>query len=182
MGSSAITSAGRPARARAIAVRCCSPPDSWFGRCREPVAEPDPLQGRLGQLPALGELAAPVEQAVGDVVQHAEPVEQEELLEDEPSWRARRPESCGVGHRRGVLSGDADRPGGGPFQRAHHVQQGALARPGRADDGDQLAGVDPQVDAGESQDRWVAGVLLDDIDQLQDRQRHGSRARPVGDR
>src|SRR5579859_442332 len=47
------------------------------------VAEPDPLDGRLGQPAALGGPPAPVEQAVGDVVEHGQPVEQEELLEDE---------------------------------------------------------------------------------------------------
>ena len=32
VGSSAMTRAGRPAKARAMAVRCCSPPESWLGR------------------------------------------------------------------------------------------------------------------------------------------------------
>src|SRR5579872_1497547 len=48
-----------------------------------PVAEADAVDGRLGQSPALGQPSAPVQQAVGDVVEHAEAVEQEELLEDE---------------------------------------------------------------------------------------------------
>ena len=72
---------------------------------------------------------------------------------------------------RGVLPGDADHPAGGPFQGAHDVEEGALARSGRADDGDQLAGVDPQAHPGQGDHRRVAGVLLDDVDQLQDRSR-----------
>ena len=36
-----------------------------------------------GQFAAIGQLSAAVEQSVGDVVEHAETVEQEELLEDE---------------------------------------------------------------------------------------------------
>ena len=72
--------------------------------------------------------------------------------------------------------GDADHAAGGPLEGAHHVQQGALARPGRADDGDQLALVDPQVDAGQGHDRRVAGVLLDHVDQLEDRRRRGRPA------
>ena len=32
-GSSISSSAGRRASARAIATRCCIPPDSWLGRC-----------------------------------------------------------------------------------------------------------------------------------------------------
>ena len=58
-----------------MAVRCCSPPESWFGRCREAVAEPDPLDRRRGEPPPIGQRAAPVEQALGDVVEHAEAVE-----------------------------------------------------------------------------------------------------------
>ena len=181
VGSSAMTRAGRPARARAMAVRCCSPPDSWLGRCPMPVAEPDPLDGRLGQPAALGDPAAAVEQAVGDVVEHAEAVEQEELLEDEAQSPGPQARQLLVGHGRGVLAGDADHAAGGPLQGAHDVQQGALARPRRADDGDQLALVDPQADAGQGHDRWVAGVLLDHVDQLQDRRRRG-RPRRTADR
>ena len=36
--------------------------------------------------------------------------------------------------------------------------------------------VDPQVDAGEGHDRRVAGVLLDHVDQLQDRRPRGDLA------
>ena len=41
VGSSAKTIAGRPARARATATRCCWPPESSVGPVAEPVAEPD---------------------------------------------------------------------------------------------------------------------------------------------
>src|SRR5580692_10006654 len=41
------------------------------------VTEPDPLDGRLGQPAPLGGPPAPVEQALGDVVEHGQPVEQE---------------------------------------------------------------------------------------------------------
>ena len=34
VGSSASTTCGAPATARAIATRCRSPPDSWVGRAR----------------------------------------------------------------------------------------------------------------------------------------------------
>jgi hypothetical protein len=47
-----------------------------------------------------------------------------------------------------VLAGDAHHARRGSFERAHHVKECALARTGRADDGDQLALVDPQIDAG----------------------------------
>src|SRR5580704_14007381 len=133
------------------------------------VAEPDPLDGRLGQPTALSGPPAPVEQAVGDVVEHGQPVEQEELLEDEAEAPGPQARQLRVGHGRGVLPGDADHAAGGSFEGAHHVQQGALARPGRADDGDQLALADPQIDAGQGADRRVTGVFLYHASQLQDR-------------
>ena len=154
-----------------MAVRCCSPPDSWFGRCRRRWPSPTRSIADLGQPPPIGQPAAPVEQAVGDVVEHAEAVEQEELLEDEAEAPGPQARQLLVGHGRGVLSGDADHAARGSLEGAHHVEQGALARPGRADDGDQLALVDPQVDAGQRHDRRVAGVLLDHVDQLEDRRR-----------
>ena len=40
VGSSAHTTAGRCTSARATATRCCSPPDSWPGRCRARSASP----------------------------------------------------------------------------------------------------------------------------------------------
>ena len=46
VGSSASSSVGSPTRARAIATRCCSPPESWPGRWLEPVPEPDRLERR----------------------------------------------------------------------------------------------------------------------------------------
>ena len=47
VGSSASTIAGCPTRARAIATRCRSPPDSWVGRACSRSGEPDRGQ-RLG--------------------------------------------------------------------------------------------------------------------------------------
>ena len=120
---------------------------------------------------ALGQPPASVEQAVGDVVEHAQAVEEEELLEDEAEAPGAQPRELGVGHGRGVLPGDADDAAAGPFEGAHHVEQGALARPRRTDDGDQFALVDAQVDAGQGHDRGVAGVLLHHVDQLEDRRR-----------
>jgi hypothetical protein len=39
-GSSISSSAGLRARARAIATRCCIPPESWLGRCEAKSASP----------------------------------------------------------------------------------------------------------------------------------------------
>jgi hypothetical protein len=86
---------------------------------------------------ALGDRPAPVRQAVGDVVEHAEAVEQEELLEDEAEAARPQPGQLRIGHDRGVLTGDPDHAAARSFQGSHHMQKRALARPGRSDDGDQ---------------------------------------------
>jgi hypothetical protein len=44
------------------------------------------------------------------------------------------------------LPGDTHHAGGRPLQGAHDVQQSALAGSRWADDGDQFARIDPQVD------------------------------------
>src|SRR5580692_185499 len=139
------------------------------------VAHPDPFEGRLCQPAALGGPPAPVEQAVGDVVEHGQAVEQEELLEDEAEAPGTQARQLRVRHGRGVLPGDPDPAACRPFEGAHHVQQGALARPGRADDGDQLALVDPQADASQGHDRRVARILLHHVGQLKDTHRTGIR-------
>ena len=54
VGSSASTTGGAPATARAIATRCRSPPDSWVGRAAARCAEPDPVQRVRRQPPPLG--------------------------------------------------------------------------------------------------------------------------------
>ena len=52
VGSSARISDGSVTRARAIATRCCWPPDSSVGRCSNRSARPDPFQRRRGPPPA----------------------------------------------------------------------------------------------------------------------------------
>ena len=41
VGSSANTTYGRDAKARAHATRCCCPPDSSLGRCEQPITQSD---------------------------------------------------------------------------------------------------------------------------------------------
>ena len=62
------------------------------------------------------------------------------------------------------------------------MQQRALARPRRTDDGDQFTLVDAQIDAGQGDDGRVAGVLFDHVDQLEDRRRRMRLAAGRGER
>ena len=64
---------------------------------------------------------------------------QEELLEHEADPGGPQRGQLPVGELGHVEAGDPHVAGAGPVQAAHQVQQGGLARPRRADDGDQLA-------------------------------------------
>ena len=151
-----------------------------MGRCPARWLRPTRSDRSRRQLASRRGPAAPIKQAVGDVVEDAEPVQQEELLEDEAQPPGPQARELVVGHVRGVLPGDADLAAGGPLQGAHDVQEGALSRPRWTDDRDELAGVHAETHPGEGHDRRVAGVLLDDVDQLENRSRGSSLGKGPG--
>ena len=176
VGSSASTTGGPPTTARAIATRWRSPPESWVGRARGRVREPDPRQRRGGRSAPLVAADPGVEQPVGHVVEHGLVLGKEELLEHEAD--PRRPQ-CGqlpVGHPGDVQAGDAHRAGGRPVQGAHQVQQRGLARPGRADDGGQLPGAHCQAHLVQCRHRRRPGVHLGHLLKFQYRNRCGPAA------
>ena len=84
VGSSASTIAGRPTSARAIATRCRSPPDSCVGRAPAGAPSPTPASASAARPRRSRAGDAGVEQPVGDVVERARVLGEEELLEDEP--------------------------------------------------------------------------------------------------
>ena len=98
VGSSARTIAGLPASARAIATRWRSPPESWVGRAAAAMREADLAERLVRALASLGERHAGVEQPVGDVVERALVLGQEELLEDEADARRAQRRELPVGH------------------------------------------------------------------------------------
>ena len=51
VGSSASSSDGSVTRARAMATRCCWPPDSSLGWCSSRLAKADALEGGCGEFP-----------------------------------------------------------------------------------------------------------------------------------
>ena len=163
VGSSAKTIRGSPTSARAIAVRWRSPPDSSDGRW--PTRWPRPTRSSAARARSRRSFAADarVEQAARHVVERRQPVEQVELLKDEAhAPRAQRRELV-VGGRGGVDAVDRDVAGRRAVERAHDLQQRRLARARRAEDRDELAAGDVEVDAAQRVD--VPGVLLDDAAQ-----------------
>ena len=67
----------------------------------------------------------------------------------------------------GVAAAIDDLPSGGSVQEAQQIEEGALAHPGVAQDGQDLPGQDREVDAPEDWDRvTVDAVLLLEADGL----------------
>ena len=75
-----------------------------------------------------------------------EVLEQEELLEDHAEAVRAQAGQPAVGQALDRVAGDAHRAGGRPVQAGGEIEQRGLAGAGRADDGDQLAAADGQVD------------------------------------
>ena len=76
-----------------------------------------------------------VEQPVGDVVERALVLGEEELLEDEADPGRPQRDELPVATAGDVEAGDADRARGRPVEGAHQVEQRRLARARRPDDG-----------------------------------------------
>ena len=85
VGSSARISSGSLTSARAMATRCCWPPESWFGVWWRAIAEPDRVQQLERLLVPLGapQAAAVVEQRQLDVLERGGARQQVEALEHE---------------------------------------------------------------------------------------------------
>src|SRR5215217_4202814 len=122
------------------------------------VGEADPVQVLAGD--ADGFLLGALEYAPlgdGEVLQRREMREQVERLEDHADLAAYRVDvDIRVGH---LHPTDEDLPRGGLLQAVDAAQQGRLAGPGGADDTDDLAEVQAQVDA--SEDLQAAEVLVE---------------------
>ncbi len=116
------------------------------------------LRERLDELVCLGGacgglylVSRRVRAAVGDVGRHRVG-EEEALLEDDPDPAPERLE----GEPADVVAVDANRTGAGVVEARHEHGGRRLPAPGRADEGDRLAGLDAEIEAGED----VAGAVI----------------------
>ena len=82
-GSSSSSRPGEVASARASAMRCCCPPESWPGYFAAAVGQADQRQQLVDARPDRVAALAPVDEAVGDVVGDREVREQRVRLEDD---------------------------------------------------------------------------------------------------
>ena len=128
VGSSATSSSGRPMTARAIAIRCCSPPDSVGGLASARPSEPDPgqhLAHRRRDL-ALGHARHPQRQR--DIVVGAQVREQAEILEHHPDPAAEARQAL-ARERHRILAEQAGSAAGRALRQIQQLQQRGLARP-----------------------------------------------------
>lgn len=148
-GSSISITRGSPISDRHSDTRCCMPPESLVRQALLEAAE----AGQVQQLP--GPLAvprpAPAEDLdrEQDVVQHRAPGQQGGPLEQHGDVAA------GLGDRR---AGHGDLALGDRQQPGDHAEQGGLAAAGAAEDGDELALRDVEVDAAQRLDAARAAV------------------------
>ncbi len=132
VGSSAKTTAGSLISARAIATRCCWPPESsagrWSRRSARPTDVDQPVEAALVGV-AAGEL-----QRQEDVLARVEHRQQVEELEDEADLVAAQLGELGVVERPEVDAVDDDGPRGRAVEAREAVHQRRLARARRAHD------------------------------------------------
>ena len=153
VGSSAKTTVGRETSARAIATRCCWPPESSAGRCLRRCGEADAVEQVLEEL-RIGLLAGDRERQQ-DVLLGREHRQQVEELEDEADVLAAQERHGAIGQRADVLARDLDLPGGRLVERREQVHQGRLARARRPHHGHQLAAVHLQRHPAQRVDRGL---------------------------
>ena len=145
-----------PTSARAIATRCCWPPDSWLGVVVGAVGEVDLLQRAQRAPVALAAGDALVHQRHLDVLQRGGPRQQVEALEHEADHPAAHVGELGAGQPRHVLAVEQVAAAGGLVEAAHDVHHRGLAGARRPHDRDRRAGVDRQVDAAQRVDEVIA--------------------------
>ena len=144
VGSSAKTMRGLLTSARAMAARCCWPPESWLGRCLARFARSTRFSASRARWRRSLAGDAAVDHRQLDILHHVQLGQQVEELEHEPDLPVA---DGGKLPRRGVLDHHAvelDRAFGGRIQAAQDVHQRGLAAAGRADDRDELALLDVQ--------------------------------------
>ncbi len=159
VGSSKSITLGSIASDRAIATRCCWPPESWAGYFSRLLGDPDSLEQLHGALLSVC-LARPCEPSLGPSVTFSRIVLWANRLNDwktmptsARSW-ARALPSSGSG-----LAVDRDRARLEGVEPVDRTAERRLARPGWTDDHDDLTFADREVDVFEHVQ--LAEVLVD---------------------
>ncbi len=139
MGSSARITLGSPISARAMATRCCWPPESSRGRWLGPVGEPDPLEVLPRPAVALAPRHALVVERQGDVLDRGLEGDQVEGLEDEAEELAPEHRGARLGEVLHQLAVERVLALVVVVEEPEHVEEGRLAGARGAHDRHQLA-------------------------------------------
>ena len=134
VGSSAKSTRGRLAKARAIATRCCSPPDNWAGKWSARAASPT-RSSRTRPREAASEIAAQLERD-RDVLERGQRRDELKALEHEAYLFSA--ELCPriFGERAEVDAVDQDRAPRRGVESCEQAEQRRFAASGGADDRD----------------------------------------------
>ena len=171
VGSSASTSRGSPASARAIATRWAWPPDSSSGSCVGELREPEHLERAGRAQPRLG-VGARRRARSGSATFSTTSSGGSRL----GPWKTT---ATGPGRSRSPSAGHVTRPTVGRVEPGEQVQQRRLAGPGRPDERDPRAGVDLEVDRLHRDRRGVAGAVRATLRLRSGRAGQRSREPPV---
>src|ERR1019366_9296376 len=167
--SSASSRPGELISARAIATRCCWPPESWPGVLRSRSPRPNSLSAPRARWPGGG-----VEQRQRNVLERAGAGQKIEALEHEAQAFAAQPRALGLAQAGDVGALKIIMPAARPVETAEHRHKRRLARPGRAHDGDEFAGVDREAHILQRMHVDVADMVCPlDVLEPDDRFRHG---------
>ena len=162
-------------RARAIAVRCCSPPESVVGSCSAWAAEADDreraVDGRAGSAPA----GVPVTSRANATFSRTDRVGSSLKSWKTIPIRRRSSGTLRRGHAGQVAAVDDHLAGGRQLVADQELEQRRLAGARRADQEDELALAEGEVDV--AQGDLAVGVGLADAAEGEDRAR-GCRRRP----
>src|ERR1019366_2348526 len=177
VGSSASSRPGELIRARAIATRCCWPPESWPGVLRSRSLKARSLSARARPLDARAGAGWPggrVEQRQRHVLECAGAGQKIEALEHEAQAfaaqpRPFRPAKAGDLRTLKIITSAAR-----PVETPEPRHERRLARSGRAHDGDEFAGVDREAHILQRMHVDVADMVCPlDVLKPDDRFRHG---------
>ena len=166
VGSSAMIRRGSWTRARAMAVRCCSPPDSCDGICFDLGRQPDEREHPIDRRPDLAPRRAGHLERERHVLPDRLGRQQLEVLEDDPDLAA-HPRHVPARQPGEVLAVEDDRALGRELVADEQLDERRLARPGRPDEEDEVAFGDDEVDVAERQ--LAVRVLLGDVVHHEDR-------------
>jgi hypothetical protein len=125
------------------------------------VPEPHTLERRLRGLTALAQWRARVQHPVGYVVERGHRLLQVKALEHEPDLVRPPAGEVDIGRLHDVVACNLHRAAARSLERAEDRQHRGLARAGRPDDGDLVAGGD--LDAHAAQRPHATRVLLDGV-------------------